>query len=330
MRALEAEVVDAVWSTVAELVPDRPSDHPLGCHRRRVPNEVCFRGILVRLVTGCSWIVTEALLGGAVSDTTLRARRDEWIAAGVFDRLVAQALAGYDRIIGLDCAHAAGDASQHKAPVGGVDTGPNYWDRGKQGWKWSLITDAAGIPIGWTTGPANRPDAALLAATLDDVTHRGLLDEIDQLHLDAGYHWAPVPPTRPAPVCWPPPPTAPPPRAPRKETTPPPPAPASPGPPALPAPPPRALIPTPPPRRTRSQTGHGRFAKGRRRQHYRPVAHRPDRHRWPIERTNSWLANFGQLRRNTDRTRHHREAQLALAITLILVAKLIDWRDRWS
>jgi hypothetical protein len=60
------------------------------------------------------------------------------------------------------------------------------------------------------------------------------------------------------------------------------------------------------------------------------VAHRPDRHRWPIERTNSCLSNFGQLRRNTDRTHHHRQAQLALAITLLLTAKLIDWRNRWS
>jgi transposase len=290
MRALDAEVVDAVWSTVADLVPDPPTDHPLGCHRRRVPNEVCFRGILVRLVTGCSWVVTEVLLGGVVSDTTLRARRDEWIAAGVFDRLVAQAVAGYDRIIGLDGAHAAGDASQHKAPVGGVDTGPNYWDRGKQGWKWSLITDRAGIPMGWTTGPANRPDAALLAATLDDVADRGLLADIDCLHLDAGYHWAPVLADCHA----------------------------------------RGLVVVTPPRKTRSKTGHGRFAKGRRRQGYRAVAHRPDRHRWPIERTNSWLANFGQLRRNTDRTAVHRQAQFALAITLLLTAKLIDWRDRWS
>jgi hypothetical protein len=52
--------------------------------------------------------------------------------------------------------------------------------------------------------------------------------------------------------------------------------------------------------------------------------------RWPIERANSWLSNFGQLRRNTDRRTHHRVAQLALAVTLLLTAKLIDWRDRWS
>ena len=50
--------------------------------------------------------------------------------------------------------------------------------------------------------------------------------------------------------------------------------------------------------------------------------------RWPIERTNSWLSNFGQLRCNTDRRLIHRLAQLALA--LLIVAKLIDWRNRWS
>jgi hypothetical protein len=48
--------------------------------------------------------------------------------------------------------------------------------------------------------------------------------------------------------------------------------------------------------------------------------------RWPIERTNSWLSNYGQLRRNTDRRVAHRLAQLALAIVLLLTAKLIDWR----
>jgi transposase len=52
--------------------------------------------------------------------------------------------------------------------------------------------------------------------------------------------------------------------------------------------------------------------------------------RWPVERTNSWLSNFGQMRRNTDRKLAHRLAQLALAVTFLLTAKLIDWRNRWS
>ncbi len=48
--------------------------------------------------------------------------------------------------------------------------------------------------------------------------------------------------------------------------------------------------------------------------------------RWTVERTNSWLTNYGQLRRNT----HHRHAQLNLAITLIITIKLIKWRDRYN
>ncbi|WP_419917674.1 transposase [Candidatus Poriferisocius sp.] len=44
--------------------------------------------------------------------------------------------------------------------------------------------------------------------------------------------------------------------------------------------------------------------------------------RWTIERTNSWLSNFGQLRRNTDRNTKARLGQLALAITLIITIKL--------
>ena len=52
--------------------------------------------------------------------------------------------------------------------------------------------------------------------------------------------------------------------------------------------------------------------------------------RWPVERTNSWLSNFGALRRNNDRKTAHRLAQLALAVVFLITAKLIDWRNRWS
>jgi len=61
-----------------------------------------------------------------------------------------------------------------------------------------------------------------------------------------------------------------------------------------------------------------------------PTKSQPMGLRWPVERTNSWLSNYGQLRRNTDRKSLHRLAQLALAAALLLTAKLIDWRNRWS
>ena len=52
--------------------------------------------------------------------------------------------------------------------------------------------------------------------------------------------------------------------------------------------------------------------------------------RFTVERTNSWLASYGQLRRNTDRRTEHRLAQLALAVTFIIAIKLIDHRNRWQ
>ena len=186
MRALEPEVVDAVWAAIEPLIPPAPESHPLGCHRPRVPGRLCLWGILVRLVTGCSWVSVEAILGHQVSDTTLRTRRDEWIAAGVFDRLRGHALDAYDRIIGLDLADVALDGSLHKAPCGGEGTGRNPTDRGKIGWKWSVATDAHGIPIGWDIDGANRNDVKLLGPTLDDVAAAGLLGEIETLHLDRG------------------------------------------------------------------------------------------------------------------------------------------------
>ncbi|HMG41013.1 MAG TPA: transposase, partial [Acidimicrobiales bacterium] len=129
MRAVEPEVVEVVWTTLESLLPPHVETHPLGCHRPRVPDRVCFRGILIRLVTGSSWVDIEAILDHQVSDTTLRARRDEWIDAGVFDALEAQAKAAFDRIIGLDLSEVSLDGSLHKAPYGGEGTGPNPTDR---------------------------------------------------------------------------------------------------------------------------------------------------------------------------------------------------------
>jgi len=190
MRALDRDVVDAVWEALEPLIPIPVDTHPLGCHRRRVSDRLCFWGILVRLVTGCSWVTVEALLERRVSDTTLRARREEWIAAGVFDQLRDHALEAYDRIIGLDLSEVALDGSQQKAPCGGEGTGKNPVDRAKLGWKWSVATDRAGIPLGWAIDGANRSDLALLGPTLAEVARIGLLPEIGTLHLDRLYDFA--------------------------------------------------------------------------------------------------------------------------------------------
>lgn len=107
----------------------------MGCHRRRASDRDCFAVMLVRLATGCSWEDAERLCGNVVSDTTVRARRDEWVAAGVFrfDTLADESINAYDRVIGLQLDDVAVDGSLHKAPGGGEGTGPNPTDRAKLG-----------------------------------------------------------------------------------------------------------------------------------------------------------------------------------------------------
>ena len=275
MRALDPEVLDAMWAAAEPLLPVHGDDHPLGCHNPRIADRVCFEGIVIRLVTGCSWVTAERLISHRASDTTLRARRDEWIEAGVFDALADEALRAYDRIVGLDLSDAAVDGSIHKAPCGGEGTGKSPVDRGKSGWKQSLLCDRAGIPVAWVADAANRNDCTLFEPTV--AAAEGLAADVETLHLDRGYDSRGV---------------------------------------------------------MESAAGMGidDVVCARRRPRGAATAPKtvPLGLRWAIERTNSWLSNFGQLRRNTDRRPQHRLAQLALAIALLLTAKLIDWRNRWS
>ena len=277
MRALEPEVFDALWEAVEPLVPVPVDDHPTGGHRRRIPDRTVFWGMLVRLVTGCSWVSAERLLGGAVSDTTMRARRDEWVAAGVFEAIESESLAGYDRIVGLDLSEVSVDGSTHKAPCGGEGTGKSPVDRAKLGWKWSILTDRDGVPFAVAADGANINDCTMFEPTLAAAPD-GMLADVETLHLDRGYDNDPV-------------------------------------------------------RRACAQWGIDDIvcAKKRpRRSTPRKPKAVPLGMRWAVERTNSWLSNFGQLRRNTDRRPQHRRAQLALAIALIITAKLIDHRNRRS
>jgi len=100
--------------------------------------------------------------------------------------LVDEALSGYDRIIGLELGDLVVDGSLHKVPSGGEATGPNSVDREKRGGKWSVVTDARGIPVAWVSAPANQNDCTLLAPTLDALARRGLHDDVGIVHLDRG------------------------------------------------------------------------------------------------------------------------------------------------
>lgn len=192
MHALDPAVHGPIFETIKDLVPP-PKPHPLGCHRRRVPDQVIFAALLFRLVTGASWTTIEALLPWKVSDTTLRARRDEWIDAGVFDQIAAQALSGYRRLIGLRLDHVSIDGSDQLAPCGGEDAGHGFKQHGRLGWKWCLAVDNDGIPLGVATAPANRNDYPMMFEVLDQLNHHGLLRLIDTLHADRGFNYTETP-----------------------------------------------------------------------------------------------------------------------------------------
>ncbi|MCY4370418.1 MAG: hypothetical protein OXF41_13655 [bacterium] len=68
----------------------------------------------------------------------------------------------------------------------GKEPAKNPCDRARSGWKWSIATDANGIPVGWATDGANRDDSILFEPTLEAVIDRGLLFDVETL-LDRGY-----------------------------------------------------------------------------------------------------------------------------------------------
>lgn len=181
MPALPPYLIEPIWQQFAALLPERETNHPLGCHRPRIPDRVVFEKLVQILVFGCAY---ERIADEQCSATTLRRRRNEWIEAGFMETLEQMALESYDRLIGLQLSEVAVDCCITKAPCGGQRSGRSPVDRGKRGVKRSVVVDACGIPLGVITVPANRHDSPLLAETLDAA---GKLPEHSNVHLDRAY-----------------------------------------------------------------------------------------------------------------------------------------------
>jgi len=184
MPAVPPYIIEPIWEQFCALLPERDVDHPLGCHRPRIPDRVVFEKLLQVLVFGCAyWRISDE----RCSATTLRRRRDEWIEAGAMDALEGIVLEAYDRIVGLELSEVAVDCCITKAPCGGEKVARSPVDRGKRGIKRSVAVDARGIPLAVVTTPANRHDSPLLPDTLDAIRESGLLAEGASIRLDRGY-----------------------------------------------------------------------------------------------------------------------------------------------
>ena len=188
MPALSSSILEPLWVQVAALLPTRQVHHPLGCHRPRVPDRVVFDKLIQVLVFGCGY---RRIADATCSATTLRRRRDEWVALGLAEQLRLLVLAAYQQLFGLELGQLAVDSCTTKAPCGGQVAGPSPVDRRKQGLKRSVAVEAGGVPLATLPAPANQRDDRLLAATLDAITTAVPLPERPTVHLDAGYDYQP-------------------------------------------------------------------------------------------------------------------------------------------
>ena len=167
-------------------LPEFQPDHPLGCHRRRVPERVVFEHVIAALVHGSGY---ERIATPGCSDRTIRRRLADWADLGLGEELHAAALRAYDQVIGLELADVAVDGCHTKAPCGGERAGPSPVDRRKGGLKRSVASDGEGIPLGIAAAAGNRHDSPLLRPTLQAASQQldGVLPAGRACHLDAGY-----------------------------------------------------------------------------------------------------------------------------------------------
>lgn len=187
MPVLPVSLVDPIWDQFCVLLPAYPEvdpAHPLGCHRRRIPDRIVFDHVVAALVHGSGY---ERIASSGCSDRTIRRRLHEWAEAGLMPHLHALVLAQYDRMIGLELDAVAVDGCITKAPGGGETAGRSPVDRGKQGLKRSTVVDATGIPLHIVAAGANRHDGPLLGPTLAGLDPLGPDPAGTTVYLDRGY-----------------------------------------------------------------------------------------------------------------------------------------------
>ncbi len=186
MPALPVSLIEPRWAPFSAWLPDRPDaspTHPLGWHRRRIPDRVVVDHVVAARVHGSG---SERIATAGWSDRPIRRRVRAWAEAGRTQALHALVLTQDDRLIGLDLRDVAVDGCITTAPGGGETAGRSPVDRGKQGLKRSTVTDATGVPLHLVAAGANRHDAPLLGPTLAGLEPLGSLPPAITVHLDRG------------------------------------------------------------------------------------------------------------------------------------------------
>lgn len=176
---------DELWERMQKLLPNYEKNPNGG--RPRVDLRGVADAIFYRIRTGCQW---KAIPPSLAAGSTAHDYFQEWREIGIFEKIWQLALDEYDELIGLDWRWQSVDGAMTKAPLGGESTGRNPTDRGKQGTKRSLMTEADGVPVGLVVDAANVHDIRLLQQTIEDCFERFHVTKAESqehLCLDKGY-----------------------------------------------------------------------------------------------------------------------------------------------
>ncbi|MBB5156826.1 IS5 family transposase [Saccharopolyspora phatthalungensis] len=270
MPVLPSSLIEPIWVQFAALLPEKPTfdaRHPLGCHRKRIPNRVVFEHVIDALVHGSGY---ERIATSRCSDRTIRRRLIEWAELEIATKLHALCLAAFDKMIGLQLGEISADGCITKAPCGGEKAGPSPVDRRKGGLKRSAATEGTGVPLGIVSAGANRHDSPLLEPTLAQTRQQvadlpgGGLPADARVHLDSAYDSGKT----------------------------------------------RDLL-----------SEHALTGVIARKGVAAPIQ---AGRRWVVERTHSWMNNFGKLLRCTDRNGDIVDFYLYLAAAIVTVRQLIQ------
>ncbi len=160
------EVDDELWAVIEPLLPrvERRVRHP----GRKRPDRLVFQGILFVLHTGIAW-------EHFPQENRLRFGHDLLASSGGVDRgrrLAAAAREPPRPAARRGCPYLlAGRVRRlsHTRVKGGSKTGRSPVDRGRNGSKHHLITDATGIPLATTLTGGNRNDVTQFIPLLQAV-----------------------------------------------------------------------------------------------------------------------------------------------------------------
>ena len=188
-----SSIIEPLWVEFAALIgaddqPEVDPAHPMGCHRHRIADRVVFDCVVAALVHGSGYERVAVRASACCSDRIIRRRLHEWAGLGGTRKVLKASLEAYDRVLGLELEDLAVDAAITRSPCGGPVSGRSPVDRGKQGTKRSVVTDAFGIQLHLVAAAANAHDSPLLAPSLAGLPDTiGPLPDGARVHLDIGH-----------------------------------------------------------------------------------------------------------------------------------------------